>query len=260
MEKSVFKPFYVFSLVFLVLCLFCVAGCSTARDAWDKGTEVYDEYIDPKPEIDLERGSRLSRHEQFLANQFSRVDQHVESVLRALVPQDTYPDPAWFEEMMLRFPWLTAVMAVDTEGEILTRQPEFAMKSIDPLPLLDHEWSIFQRDVQGFAQDTPVGPELIIAGPFFRDGQWQGLLVVHFDPRSLAEHASAADNLALLASGELLWSSLDPDATSQITSIDWQNRLKSDVQGKWSTKTSSFAWISRPIGALHLIYAVSLPN
>jgi hypothetical protein len=244
----------------LSLCLFFVVGCSTARNVWDKTTDLYDTYVDPKPEIDLQSRPGLSKQEQLLALQFSLMDQQLESALRTLSPQDRFPDKLWFENFMTRFPWMTSILAVDAQGQLLSQFPEFPLKTIQTAPLLENEWSMFHRGLQGFIQTTPLGPELIIAGPFFQDGLWQGLVVAHFDPRSFVEFSTASDKIVLLASGELLWSGVHPEATQEILNVPWENILKNNVQGKWSTGTDTFAWISRPIGSLRLIYAVSLPN
>jgi hypothetical protein len=261
LEFIVFHTLASFSrLVLICLLALLLSGCSTARTAWDKTTDVYDTYVDPKPEIDLQRRSGLSRQEQLLAVQFSLMDQQLENVLRTLAPQDRFPDSAWFEDFMQNFPWITAILAMDTQGQILARHPEVPLKTVQAEPLLEHEWSMLNRELQGSAQDTPLGPEMIIAGPFFRDGSWQGLIVAHFDPRSLVEFSTDPEKLVLLASGELLWTGISPEATQEILNAPWQNILKGNVQGKWSTETDTFAWISRPIGSLHLIYAVSLPN
>lgn len=250
------------TMPFMRLTFFCalallLAGCGTARNLWDKTSDLYDTYVDPKPTLNLQRGDGVSGKEKQLAMQFSVVDQQVELLLRTLNPQDTFPSPGWFKETSDRFPWLTGIMAVDTHGEMLAQYPETPLKAVHAAPLLDREWSIVERAVQGFVQDTPLGPELIIAGPFFRDGQWQGLLVIHFDPRSLIDFSQDPDSLVLLAPGTLLWSGPDESISREIVNAPWDDILKNKVQGRWSSeKNHVFAWISRPIGALQLIYAV----
>lgn len=244
-------------LLFCVLALF-LSGCGTARNLWDKTSNFYENHIDPKPELDLQRSAGLSRQEKQLAIQFSVMDQQLELLLRSLAPQDTFPPPAWFNEITHRFPWLTAVAAVDTRGKMLAQHPETPLKPIQIAPLLEREWSIIERGLQGFVQNTPLGPELIIAGPFFLNGEWQGLLVAHFDPRSLIGLSPNQEDLVLLAPGKLLWSGLDETATQEIINASWEDILKNRTQGRWSSQTNDFAWISRPIGALQMIYAVTM--
>ena len=251
---------FVFRLLLVALIAPLGLGCSTVRNAWNKTTDIYETYVDPKPEIDLQRSPGLSRNEQKLAMQFSLMDQHVEEALRVLAPQDNFPAPAWFNEFLERFPWMTAVSAVDTQGRILASHPEVALKSIDSGPLLEQEWSMLQRNLQGFAQETPLGPELIIAGPFFRDGSWQGLIVAHFDPRSLVAFATASEQLLLLTPGNLLWSGVNPEVTREILDAPWERILRNRVHGRWSSQNDTFLWISRPIGELQLIYALALSN
>lgn len=228
------------------------------RNAWDKTTDAYETYIDPKPEIDLEQSAGLSRKEKELARQFSGMDQQMELLLRTLTPQDSFPSTAWAQDLQLRFPWLTAFLAVDTHGELLASYPETPLKPIQTAPLLDREWSVMNRRLQGFVEETLLGPELIIAGPFFRDGVWQGLLVAHFDPRSLIRLTPDPDNLVLLTPGTLIWSALDETTAQPLVNAPWDDILKSDVQGRWSSEHQTFGWISRPIGDLRLIYAVLL--
>lgn len=249
-----------FFLPLFVLSILLMAGCSTTRNVWDSTTEVYDTYVDPKPEIDLDRGPGLSRKEQVLAVQFSQLDQPLEQALRTLAPQDRFPSEEWMSNFQTRFPWMTAIMAVNTQGEMLAQHPQISLKPIDTTPLLAHEWSMFERGLQGFVQDTPLGPEVIIAGPFFRDGNWQGLLVAHFDPRRLVEFSTNPDQLTLLTADELLWSGVNPEVTQEIRDAPWSQILRSDIQGQRSTQSGAYAWMARPIGALHLIYVVALPQ
>ena len=249
-----------FLIAVLAFLLPALIGCSTTRKVWDKTTDIYDAYLDPKPEIDFERRPGLSRKEQALAVQFSLIDQHLESALRTLSIQDRFPPQAWFADFLDQFPWMTSVMAVDTRGGMLAQHPEYPLKSIQTTQLLEHEWSMLHRGLQGFVQQTPLGPELIMAGPFFRDGDWQGLLVAHFDPRRLVEFATSPDRLVLLAAGELLWSGVDPQAAQEMLDAPWDRILRGNVHGQWSTQGGAFAWMSRPIGDLRLIYAVALPN
>jgi hypothetical protein len=227
------------------------------RSTWDKTADLYRTYIYPKPELDLQRSEGLSSKEKTLAMQFSAMDQQLELLMRTLAPQDTFPSSAWFNEIINRFPWLTAIMVLDTRGRILTRHPDSPLKHIQVEPLLEREWSLMERDLQGFTQDTPLGPELIVAGPFFRDGVWQGLLVAHFDPRSLIRFAPSPDNIILLTSEMLLWSGLDQKATGELTKMSWEDILKHRIGGRLSTENNTFVWIARPIGSLRLIYAVA---
>ena len=244
----------------LLALLFFLTGCSTIQSAWDKTADAYETYVDPKPEIDLDRRPGLSRSEQLLATQFSLMDQHLEEALRTLAPQDRFPPSDWFNGFLERFPWMTAVSAVDTQGRLLVSRPETPLKNIAVEPLLEREWSMFQRGLQGFVEETPLGPELIIAGPFFRDGTWQGLIIAHFDPRALASFATESERLVLLTPETLLWSGVDQDTARKITEAPWENILRDRVHGRRSAETKTFLWLSRPIGALHLIYALALPN
>jgi len=244
-------------LVLLCALALLVSACDTVRSAWDKTTSFYETHLDPKPELDLQRSEGLSQNERALAMQFSAVDQQLELLMRSLAPQDTFPSPAWFNATIIQFPWLTAIMALDTRGEMLTRHPDSPLKHIQVAPLLEREWSLMERGLQGFTQDTPLGPELIVAGPFFRDGTWQGLLAAHFDPRSLIGLAPSPDNLALLTPERLLWSGLDQKATRELTEAPWEDILKRSVHGRLSTASHTFVWVARPIGSLRLVYAVA---
>lgn len=244
---------FVFCILFLSLL-----GCDSARNLWSRTTGLYETYIDPKPEIDLQRRPGLSKKEKQLAMHFSVMDQQLELLLRTLAPQDAFPSQAWFERVSGRFSWLTAIMAVDTQGEVLVRRPEIPIKTVQTAPLLEEEWSLLERGLQGFVQETPLGPELIVAGPFFRDGVWQGLLIAHFDPRSLINLTQDPEGLVLLAPGQLMWSSLNATTTQELVAAPWNDILKSRVQGRWSGENALFVWIARPIGALQMIYAVAV--
>lgn len=249
---------FILRLVACSVLALLISGCDTVRNTWSKTTDLYETYLDPKPEVDLQRRPGLSKREKHLATQFSAIDQQLELLLRTVAPQDTFPPPAWFNEVDARFSWLTAVAAVDTQGGMLAQYPESPLKTVKGEPLVEREWSIMNRGLQGFVQNTPLGPEMIVAGPFFRDGIWRGLLVAHFDPRSLVNLAPNPDDLILFVPGEVLWSGPDMATTQELLDAPWEEILRSRVQGRWSSENTTFAWIARPIGELRLVYAVSV--
>ena len=54
-------------------------------------------------------------------------------------------------------------------------------------------------------EDTPLGPEVLIGIPIYSGSEMLGLLVAHFDMRSLLTYTSGAEDLVVLAPQGVLW-------------------------------------------------------
>ena len=79
-----------------------------------------------------------------------------------------------------------------------------------------------------------------------------GLLVAHFDMRSLLTYTSGAEDLVVLAPQGVLWPGrFEVDATP-LTGQDWSELTKDSTHGTVSNKTGSFIWMVRFSGRSRL--------
>ncbi|WP_457572317.1 hypothetical protein [Desulfovulcanus sp.] len=237
----------------LVLIVFLISGCT----AWKSTKKFYKEYIDPNPKIDLQANGLDNEVEEYFARIFYPVDLQLSEVVSRLNVQDTYPDEAWFEQMLKDFPWLSGVAAIDKDGQVLVRRPAHSVKELEYTMLLTKELRTSDSKIRVCLQDSEFGPEVYLSRPFFKDNQAQGILVVHFDPRSWARLSPSPEEFAIIAEGKLLWAGKYVELGKLLTQINRTELLKDGVFGQLEIKNRSFYWFSRPVEENWFIYLMA---
>ena len=182
-----------------------LSGCEAVRDSWKDTKELYVEYVVPTAHVNL-NDDEIDATELKLASLLIPLDVRLDALVRYLDGRDSLPDREWLEELFQRFPWLSGALAVDVKGYELVREPEISLKPIDPQPFVDLGEAWNDRAMRAVADDTPLGPEIYLAAPFFVDTVWQGVIVVHFDMRALVNFTPQPEELIVLTPTEILWS------------------------------------------------------
>ncbi len=241
------------SLLALVLMIFST-GCSTWHETTKETKRLYKDYILPLPSVDLDTDN-LDGDTLRLARAFKPVDVPVTELRRFLDGTNSLPRKEWFKELFTRFPWLSGVMLVDTFGSVQFRHPEESLKQHDPAPFLEfgEEWNDYE--VRAFSVNTPLGPEVYLASPTFKDNEWTGLIIVHFDPRRLLEFCPEPEELIIVSPGEVLWAGKHEFAAEQLSQMDWKNIYSDREFGYVDAPGGKFAWIAKHVGSFYLIYA-----
>ena len=237
----------------LVLIVFLMSGCTV----WKSTKKFYKEYIDPDPKIDLQANGLDNEFEEYFARIFYPADLQLSEVLRRLDAQDTYPDEIWFEQMLKDFPWLSGVAAIDRDGQVLFKYPAHSVKDLDYTVLLTKELRGSDSKIRLCVQDSVFGSEVYLSRPFFKDNQAQGMLVVHFDPRSWARLSPAPGKFAIIAEGKLIWAGKYKELNKLLTQINRIELLKDGVFGQLEIKNRSFYWFSRSVGKNWFIYLMA---
>lgn len=234
-------------------------GCSTFNEYWKDSQKFYYDNIHPTPEIDYEDEAPGDDEELLLARAMEPVDSELEAVVRMLVTLDEYPDQAWFDRFLERFPWVNGVAVLDVTGKVLDREPESSLKPIngEAVVALSEDWA--DRGMRALVENTPLGPELYIAYPFYVDNDWKGLNVVQLDPRNLVKRSPMADDLMLFAPGLMIWSGRFGDDALDVSAELWNERLAEDVSGEIETGSGTFFWLARNVGRTHIVYATPKP-
>lgn len=248
MELSQYRRFMCVALV-LVLC----AGCSTMHETAKETRKIYQEYVVPTPVIELDNDG-LDREKLHLARLFKPVDEHINALRRYLDGTDRLPSEDWFRRLFTEYPWINGVILVDTEGTVRFRHPQESLKQHDLSPFI--EWGEAWKDhrLRAFAVSTPLGPEVYLANPFFKDSEWQGLVVVHFDPRKLLQYCPEPDDLIIISPTDVLWPGKYEQDAQALAALDWEDILKDDEFGEFSGSRGEYYWIARHMGYYHLIY------
>ncbi|MFP4168678.1 MAG: hypothetical protein ACLFSY_07530 [Desulfonatronovibrionaceae bacterium] len=237
-----------------VLAVFLLAGCGM----WDKTRDAYYDYVYPTPEVELEMPGLGKKAEGRLARAFYPPDSQLSSLLRLLETQDSYPENReWFATTVRRYPWLNGVLATDTEGEVLARYPEEGVKRIDLAGYCPDEVSLGDWQIEARVEETPFGPEIVLARPFFKGPDWRGMLIVHFDPRIFAGLSPYSRELTLVMDGQVLWSERLQDLDGYLEQRPWDELLQKGVNGRFSPENGRLLWLARRVGSDWLVYVIS---
>ncbi len=236
------------------LGIFLVFVCLTGCGWWDKTTDAYYDYVYPTPDIDLHTEGLEGSQEDKLARIFYPADKELSALLRHLRTQNDYPRESWFKSTMRRFTWLDAAFAVDAQGNELNRYPEEGIKKIDYAKIDTEEISVGDWQIRTFIQDTKFGPEVILARPFFKGVEWQGMLAVQFDPRVFAELSPSSERMSLVMDERVLWSGDLKGISGYLQNRPWKKLLAEDISGRFPHKQKNLLWFARKAGNKWLVY------
>lgn len=79
------------------------------------------------------------------------------------------------------------------------------MKELDFIPLLYEDKKQNSRALRGDVQNTPLGPEIMLAAPLYDGVDFLGIVVAYFDMRALMQYSGNPENLVILSPHALLW-------------------------------------------------------
>ena len=235
--------------------LLLLSGCSW-DNPWKSTKEFYRTYINAPASIDYEDQGTLTDAESSLAAKMVGIDIQLEQLEQFLQNADRPPSPEIITLFFQRFPWISGLAAVNTEGALLAREPEYSMKELDFAAMLQQEARKGEmRGLRGMVQDSPLGGEVLVGVPVYRDADMQGMLIAHFDMRGLLSYTSGADDLIILAPQATLWSGRFTVENTPLAGQDWASITKSSSEGRLSDSRGDFLWIVRYIGKQPLIFA-----
>lgn len=231
----------------------CLGGCGlTDTQVWKSTRRLYYTYVNTPETIDVSEPATLPENESRLASRLMAVDGQLTSLEQALDALGTVPDSAAVGELLRRFPWLSGLTLIDPSGAILAAEPPMALKRLDFTPLLETPPNSPPRALRAVVQDTPLGPEVLVARPLLLGGELQALLAASFDFRSLLPYASAPGDLVIRTADILLWAG---DETGSLAGVDWSAEIAKRSHGVVRTDSGSFVWLVRYMGGQPLVFA-----
>ncbi len=246
--KNTVRVVALFSVVVLLLA---ASGCEYGSKVWHDTQN----YVDPNPEINLKRGGIENPDENKLALLFTPVDAKILSLVNLLSSVDTHPDENWFKLLFMRYPWISGVMTVDDEASVLVKLPETGIKPFKPGPLVEYEGDWTEITLKSFVSYSEFGPEMYLSTPFFKDADFRGLVVVHFDPRILLNFCPDPQKLVIMQpDGGGIWTGSDKVNKESLLKIDWDALLDKNVRGVVSADGVRYVWLSRYIGDTQIVY------
>lgn len=244
-------------LALLACALLSASACDTVKPYWKGTKKLYKEYINTDPTIDLSDTGSASATERKMAAELTPVDEKLEFLLRSLSAQDLPPEQDWCQHFMETYPWLSGMAVLTDTGSVSFKLPSYSLKPVDYSPLLEFDKRYKARKMAATVASSELGAEIMIAKPLFVDNDFKGLLVVHFDPGSLARFSPDPSKLIMVAPGTVLWAGDDSSAAQTLAQSKWDSRLKSNVSGDQNIGGVRYLWQARFVGQVNLIYAVS---
>lgn len=250
----------VFPLLAALIFLSSMAGCSSIAKTWDKTVNtsegMYKKYLNPDPCVDLDQDSGCSNDEVKLATLFIPVDEHLAGLIKRQDDKDTFPDSSWAEQLLADFPWLNGIAIMNTDGEVLLKRPATPIKEANTAFIMSRDWDFSVRGVRWVIEETPLGPEFYVVGPFYKDNEVQGMSVSHFDPRSLVRLSPDPEELVVFSAQTMIWAGQYGSLGSEILDFNWEDMLDDDVQGSFEVQGKEFLWLARYVGLEPIVYAV----
>ena len=286
--------------VMVVACSFALASCSAIPDSvtgsvkgtMREGKQMWKDLMEPRPELTLDPAAFGEAQERKLAALLKPVDEQVYQLTVYMDGEDKLPPESWFRRLFERFSWITGVMVLDRNGNVLFQHPMDFSKPVDtdalialgnpsererqryraymesqdrpagenateaslePPVWLDHK-------VRAMSNNSTLGPEIFLAQPLFRKNEFDGLMVVHFDPRNLLKYCPAPDELMIMTQEQVIWTSKYHDAAATMSTMPWAEILATSVYGSVQAHGRSFYWLGRDLGRYSLIYATAVPG
>ncbi|MDR2573100.1 MAG: hypothetical protein LBC94_01930 [Desulfovibrio sp.] len=259
LETTVLKSFLRPCLV-PALCVALLAGCSSyqpTKDAWKGTKNFWNAHVSPAAEIDYGEKGSLAKHAQELTNSMMEIDRQLSRLERVMTNADKPPTKAWVSNFMTSFPWLNGFAGVKYDGTILGRAPETPLKEADFIPLLYEDKNQSNRALRADVQNTPLGPEIVLAVPLYDSSDFLGIVAAHFDMRTLVQFADNPSNLVILSPQALLWPGKYDYAATPLAGVNWAETVSKNSSGWCKNPAGSFYYVVRYFANLPLIFAVA---
>ncbi|WP_294486569.1 hypothetical protein [uncultured Mailhella sp.] len=239
----------------LCLCLPALSGCMQVKSAYKETKTFYHTHINRPSTLNTEERTVLEKSQRDLVQSVMPIDEELTRLEKALDAMATPPDAEAAASFLRRFPWLSGLSMVAPDGTLGASIPGTPLKQLDYAPLLELAPKALPRDLRASIQDTPLGPEILIARPFLQEDRLQVLLVATFDFRALLPFASSPGDFIVRSGDVLIWSGDMDYASTPLASINWTEYLKEHSDGILSNENGSMMWISRYIGGKPIVFA-----
>ncbi len=230
-------------------------GCAQMNSVYKDSKAFYHTHINRPSTLDVEERTVLEPPQRSLVQRVMPIDEELTRLEKALDAMATPPDATAAADFLRRFPWLSGLAMVAPDGTLGASIPSTPLKQLDYAPLLELAPKALPRDLRSSIQNTPLGPEILIARPFLQEDQLQLLLVATFDFRALLPFAASPEDMVVRSPDVLIWSGDLDYNTTPLAEINWPEYLKEHTDGTLSNANSSMLWVTRYIGGKPVVFA-----
>lgn len=244
-------------------CLLCLLaslvllapGCSYVESKYKDTKKFYHTHINRPSKLDVTDRTVLVDEERNLVQRMMVLDEEIARLEKALDAYATPPEGQEAAALLRRFPWLSGLSMVAPDGTLGASIPSVPLKQLDYTVLLEPAPKALPRDLRTSVQDTPLGPEIVLARPFLQEDQLQVLLVATFDFRALLPYVSSPGDLVVRSADTLIWCGDLDYSETPMAKIDWPSYLKEESFGELKDEKGSMVWVTRYLGHKPLVFA-----
>jgi hypothetical protein len=252
---------YIF-LLFLVCGCLAASACQshqTLKDSWKFTKRQYTNYLNTPASVDLSDTGDRADYEIALGEAVLNIDNELSRLIRAMENTDHNPSPEWALSMVQKFPWISGVALVGSDGVVNSRYPEYFAKEFDASPLLEPDPKQRPGMLRDYVQTSDSSPEIYLGNPVYFGEDLLGIIVAHFDPATLATLSPNPDSFIMLTPAGIVWQGRFGGGISAGTD-EWKNILENKSSGTVGSGDSTFFWLTRYIGNLPLVYAIPITS
>ncbi|WP_297670827.1 hypothetical protein [uncultured Desulfovibrio sp.] len=248
---------YCFSLVLAALLL---AGCNAyqpTKNVWKTTKGLWYTYMSPPASVDYDEKGTLSPQALALTHSMMGIDVELTRLERTMLNADKPPTREWLSSFLTSFPWINGFAGVKYDGTILGQEPASPMKQLDYIPLLYEDKKQSSRALRADVQNTPLGPEVLIAAPLYDGTDFLGVVAANFDMRSLMQYSKTPQDVVILSPQALLWPGKYDFAATPLAGVDWEQTVVKSTAGTCTNANGTFYYNVRFLGNLPLVFAVA---
>ena len=258
-EITVVKS-YVRYFFLLVFAASLVAGCSSyqpTKNVWKSTKSFWNTYVSPPATVDFDEKGELSPQALALTHSMMGIDVELTRLERTMLNADKPPTREWLTSFLTSFPWVSGFAGVKYDGTILGQEPANPMKPLDFIPLLYEDKKQSSRALRADVQNTPYGPEVLLASPLYDGVDFLGVVVTNFDMRSLMQYSHTPQDVVILSPQALLWPGKYDFASTPLAGVNWDEVTAKSTSGTCSNVNGTFYYNVRYLGNVPLVFAVA---
>lgn len=236
-----------------------LSACSSyqpTKNVWKSTKDMWYTYVSVPAEVDYSEKGDLSPRARALSTCMMGIDVELSRFERTMMNADRAPTREWMEKLFADYPWLSGFAGVKYDGTLLGQEPGPSLKNLDFIPLLYEDKKQSSRALRGHVQQSPLGPEVMLAAPLYDGVDFLGVVVAYFDMRALSKLSSSPEDLVILSPTALLWPGKYDFAATPLAGVDWETVASKSSSGTCTNERGSFYYQIRYLGNLPLIFAV----
>lgn len=257
-ENTALKS-YVRYFFLLAFAASLVTGCSSyqpTKNVLKSTKSFWYTYVSPPATVDFEEKGNLSPQALSLTNSMMGIDVELTRLERTMLNADKPPTREWLASFLTSFPWVNGFAGVKYDGTILGQEPANPIKPLDFIPLLYEDKKQSTRALRADVQNTPFGPEILLASPLYDGVEFLGVVVTNFDIRSLMQYSHTPQDVVILSPQALLWPGKYDFASTPLAGVNWDEVVTKSTAGTCSNVNGTFYYNVRFLGNVPLIFAV----